>query len=345
MGNKTPITCFTVDENKKAEIHQVTIDALLGSTHFKWRYINPFLFFKIQKKCKQAGIKHIIIEHPYMGWLGILLKKFAGVTLIIRSHNIEGLRFKSIHKWWWKILFVYEKLVHKMADLSLFITQEDFDYAVTHYKTSASKSMVATYGIEEAEPTPFSEKIKAKENICIKYGLDNHTKIFLFNGSLNYKPNTDAVQEIIEKINPLLLNQKLHYKVIICGKGLPDSLNPLNNHHNIIYAGFVDSIAEYVQAADIFINPVIDGGGIKTKLVEALAANTTCISYQSGAIGVPQSITGNKLILVKDMDSNTFVDELLKKTNSPNVDTPEVFFDYFNWSNIAQKIMLRIEKL
>ncbi len=232
MGNKTPITCFTVDENKKAEIHQVTIDALLGSTHFKWRYINPFLFFKIQKKCKQAGIKHIIIEHPYMGWLGILLKKFAGVTLIIRSHNIEGLRFKSIHKWWWKILFVYEKLVHKMADLSLFITQEDFDYAVTHYKTSASKSMVATYGIEEAEPTPFSEKIKAKENICIKYGLDNHTKIFLFNGSLNYKPNTDAVQEIIEKINPLLLNQKLHYKVIICGKGLPDSLKILISDMN-----------------------------------------------------------------------------------------------------------------
>ena len=345
MGTKIPISCFTVHENKKAEIKNITIHSLLGSTHSKWRYMNPFLFFKIQKKCKQQGIKHIIIEHPYMGWLGILLKKFAGINLIIRSHNIEALRFKSIAKWWWKLLFTYEKLVHKMADLSLFITQEDFDYAVAHYKISSLKSMVATYGIEDNAPTPFSEKIKAKENICTKYRIDKNTKIFLFNGSLNYKPNADAVQEIVEKINPLLLQQSLHYKIIICGKHLPDSFNQLKNYTHIIYAGFVDNITEYVQAADIFINPVIDGGGIKTKLVEALAANTTCISYQSGAIGVPQNITGNKLILIKDKDSNTFVNELIKKSNFTEINIPDAFFDYFNWSNIAQKIMLRIEKL
>ncbi len=38
----------------------------------------------------------------------------------------------------------------------------------------------------------------------------------------------------------------------------------------------------------------MDGGGIKTKLVEALGYNMNVVTTTSGAIGVPLSITGEK---------------------------------------------------
>ncbi len=51
-----------------------------------------------------------------------MLKWFTGVKLIVHSHNIEGLRWKTLGKWWWKGLWIYEKWVHRQADLQLFQT-------------------------------------------------------------------------------------------------------------------------------------------------------------------------------------------------------------------------------
>ena len=81
------------------------------------RYINIFYFGMIKKIIRQNNISHIILEHPYYGWLAILLKNFCKVKLIIHSHNIEAERFRTVGKWWWKILWHYEKFVHSQADL------------------------------------------------------------------------------------------------------------------------------------------------------------------------------------------------------------------------------------
>lgn len=88
--------------NLKAEFLPV-----LGKSRF--RYINPFLFFSIRKIIREKST-HLLIEHPYYGWLGILLQLFCRVKLIVHSHNIEATRFKSTGKWWWGILWNYEKM-------------------------------------------------------------------------------------------------------------------------------------------------------------------------------------------------------------------------------------------
>ncbi|MBK9485754.1 MAG: glycosyltransferase family 4 protein [Chitinophagaceae bacterium] len=161
---------------------------------------------------------------------------------------------------------------------------------------------------------------------------------FLFNGTLGYKPNLDALDVILEKINPILLADKnFRYKIIICGNKLPAACNGLVDYkeRNIIYAGFVDDINLYFKGSDIFINPVIDGGGIKTKVVEALGYNLSVISTQSGAIGIPDTITGNKMKIVADNDWGTFT--TLIKTIDPADTIPPTYFSHFYWGNIAEK--------
>jgi glycosyltransferase involved in cell wall biosynthesis len=106
--------------------------------------------------------------------------------------------------------------------------------------------------------------------------------------------------------------------------------------NNIIYAGFVDDITVYFKGADIFINPVTDGGGIKTKLVEALGYNLTCISTIEGAIGVPESITGNKLIIVDHKNWAEFA-RAVSNTNLLNGNVDDDFFNHFFWDKIAEK--------
>jgi hypothetical protein len=124
---------------------------------------------------------------------------------------------------------------------------------------------------------------------------------------------------------------------VICGKNLPQVYNELSDYSdkNIIYAGFVDDIIPYFKGADIFINPVIDGGGIKTKLVESLGYNINVVTTSNGAIGVPISITGNKMKIVENGDWDLFAEEISKANTDNNI--PAAFFEHFYWEEITKK--------
>ena len=260
------VSFISVADNKIPEALSHSFYGILGTS--KFRYGNPMLFFKIRKVIKQNKITDLIIVHPYYGWLAWLLNKSTGVKLSLLSHNIEAVRFKSMKKWWWKLLWFYEKNTHKAIDHNFFVTEEDLHFAVKNYYLDAAKCDVITYGIEwQQSPSP-QDKKDAAISIRKQYHIDYQEKILLFNGTLDYKPNIEAIDYILKEINPLLLkNKNYRYKIIICGKGLPGVYNELMQYksRNIIYAGFVDDINMFFKGADVFLKPVITGGGIKTK--------------------------------------------------------------------------------
>lgn len=318
--------------------HESNISFLPLLSNSRSRYINPFLIFSLKKIIQKKGLTHLIIEHPYYGWLGILLKWSCNIKLVLRSHNIESLRFKSTGKWWWRILFQYEKRTHRKADINFFITDEDRNFAINKFKLDPSKCHMITYGFELNKiPSP-DERDAAKKTLQRIHKIDPSEKIFFFNGTLDYKPNLDAVNIILNELNPRLQqNTSFKYKIIICGKNLPESYDELKafQSNHIIYAGFVDDISPYFKGADGFLNPMTDGGGIKTKLVEALGYNLSCISTTNGAIGVSESITGNKLKILPNNDWENFTNAIFEADTSENI--PALFFNHFYWGNITEK--------
>jgi len=336
FSKEVNLTCITTENNDGNYADGYELLNILSNS--KIRYINPFYFFTVKKIIKDKKITHLLLEHPYYGWLGILLKHFCKVKLVIHSHNIESVRFKSTGKWWWKILEYYEELTYKNADTCFFISDEDRGYAIDHFSIPRQKCTTITYGFElNSVPSP-EEKIAARDFLNTTYSLNKQDKLLLFNGTLHYKPNLDAVDVIIKKINPILLSfTDFKYKILICGKGLPEAYNELYEYknNNIIYAGFVDDITPYFIGSDIFINPVIDGGGIKTKLVEALGYNMNVVTTVNGAIGVPATITNNKMRIVNNNDWELFANQIIT-TNTSAIISP-AFFEHFYWKEIAKK--------
>lgn len=312
----------------------------------KFRYINIFNFFLIKKLVIENNISHIICEHPYYGWMALLVKYFCKVKVIIHSHNIESERFKTVGKWWWKILWHYEKWVHSHADFTFCITEQDRNYFLKNYNLPYEKSTVITYGIPWNHIPSAMEKQEAKKILLAKYSLTRETNLYLFNGTLDYGPNLKALGNIINKINPLFIKKNLFYKIIICGKGLPSEWGDLKSFvdQNIIYAGFVDDISVYFKGVDVFINPVNDGGGIKTKLVEALGYNLNAVSTFNGAIGVEENICNGKLLLTQNEDWQAFSDSM-EIAIQVKQSVPVSFFQHFYWENIAAKAAEVIEIL
>jgi glycosyltransferase involved in cell wall biosynthesis len=328
------LICITTKKNEPAAAAYEVKNTISNSA---LRYINIFLFFPIYKQIKKQKATHLQLEHPYYGWLGIMLKRASGVKLIVHSHNIEFKRWKTLRKWWWPLLAGYEKNTHRNADYSLFKTNEDKAEAVKTFGLQEEKCAVITYGIEWNTIPAKNERQQCRLQLQQQHNIPSDTSIFLFNGSLDYPPNLQAVKTIIEKINPLLLNRHTSYKIVICGKGLPAYMNELKEYadKNIIYTGFVEDISIYFKGADVFINPVTEGGGIQTKLVEALGYNLNVVSTYQGAIGISPAITGNKMKVVEDNDWESFARAMIE-TNNPD-DIPQSFFEHFYWENIADK--------
>ena len=335
--------CITVEDNNPSAASYEVFNKLSNS---RLRYINVFQYALLKRIIKENSITHIILEHPYFGWMALLLKHFCKVKLIIHSHNIEAERFRTVGKWWWKILRSYERYVHRKADFTFCITPEDGDYFINTYKIPREKIALITYGISWHTPPSIEDAADAKNLLLKKYSLEKGTPLFLFNGALEYPPNLRAVENIIVHINPLLLETDLNYKIIICGKNLPARLNNLAAYadKNIIYAGFVDDISLYFKGSDVFINPVNDGGGIKTKLVEALGYNLTAVSTMNGALGVDEKICNGKLLLSSNADWKKFAENIIAAADIKQ-SIGKQFFDHFYWDNIAKKAAVIIEEL
>jgi glycosyltransferase involved in cell wall biosynthesis len=308
------------------------------------RYASPLLPFRIYKKLRNTGSKVLIIEHPYMGWAAMLLKCFSRTSYIVHSHNIEAMRFKSTGKWWWRMMYVYEKCTHRFADHNFFITDEDKQYAITHFGLNENRCTTITHGFDFDSTPKCHEKVAAKSSLKQRHNIPAENKILLFNGVLDYPPNRNALDHILHEINPRLKSHpEFKYTMLICGSRLPASYNNLyeENTNHIIYAGFVDDISEYLKGADVFINAVNEGGGIKTKLVEALGFDLNVVTTKNGAIGVPESITGGKMKVIDNNNWSAFANAIIQSAEE-SYPTPREFYDYFYWNSIATKAAIAI---
>ncbi|MGB8191964.1 MAG: glycosyltransferase family 4 protein, partial [Chitinophagaceae bacterium] len=227
---------------------------------------------------------------------------------------------------------------HRQARFNLFMQGQDREYAIRHFGLKPDRCLILPYGIEWQQPPAQQELEAAGEQLRKTHGIGAEEYIILFNGIFNYPPNLNALNRIVDTINPLLQQKAgFRYRIIVCGRDIPPRLTN-GEHRDIIFAGFVDDISLYFKGADVFINPIIEGGGIKTKLVEALGYNLTSVSTKSGAIGIDPGLCNGKLMITSDDDWDAFCNYIVAAA-SVQANTPSAYFDYFYWGNSVDKVV------
>ncbi|MBC7828796.1 MAG: glycosyltransferase family 4 protein [Chitinophagaceae bacterium] len=335
------LVCVATKKNDPLKAEGYTVLNILSNSPF--RYINIFYFFTLKKIIRERKISHLLLEHPYYGWLGVLLKKFCGIKLIVHSHNIEALRWKALGKWWWKILWQYEGWAYRQADVNFFKQDDDRTYAIRRFKLHPEKCVEITYGIEQSFPPSPEEKQAARKYLLQEHSIPANHHILLFNGAFNYLPNLNGLKYIIHQIHPALQQiNDFQYTILLCGKDIPAQISQ-NKIPGVVFAGFVPDIAVYFKGADIFLNPITEGGGIKTKLVEALGYDMNAVSTQNGAIGIDPALCNNKLTVVTDSNWHSFADFIYRASRN-KTHIPPAYFEHFYWGDIARLAALFIDK-
>jgi glycosyltransferase involved in cell wall biosynthesis len=265
--------------------------------------------------------------------------------VFVNSCNIEFLRFKSIGKWWWVFIYIFEHIAYRSATKVMFVSVDDVDLAIKHFGLKKEKCFAPTYGVGTSSIPDY--QIDDRLKIATKHKLQPNEKVFIFFGVLSYEPNLEAVDIIIDKIAPLLKEKaNFPYRIFICGGGLPKKYSKLKNvqHLNIEYLGFVKEIEPYILAADVMLNPMLSGGGVKTKVLESLALNKSVISTRQGALGLILATCGDKILVVDDTDWNSFAEKAVWLAQNTEIQTPDLFYDTYFWENIAKNTLTSIRE-
>jgi glycosyltransferase involved in cell wall biosynthesis len=107
----------------------------------------------------------------------------------------------------------------------------------------------------------------------------------LFVGNFYHPPNVDAARRLAGSIFPAVQRQLPQLKLFIVGENPPADLKRAAGEH-IIVTGRVPSVAPYLDQAALLVAPVYLGGGMRIKVLEALAAGKAVVTTPLAAEGL-----------------------------------------------------------
>lgn len=146
-----------------------------------------------------------------------------------------------------------------------------------------------------------------KQNIVVvPNGVDTsyfkpivHKKEFdlLFNGNMNYPPNIESVEYLVEKVMPYVWHKFPNTRLLISGASPHATVLDLASD-KVIVSGWVDDIRMNFAKSKILVAPMQISIGLQNKLLEAMAMQLPCItsSLANNALGAKP----NEQILVAD---------------------------------------------
>ncbi len=191
--------------------------------------------------------------------------------LLRRAENEEN----ALKKWYFKQEGTrLESIEAKFCpEFSLNITCSDIDKNRLETIAPASRVQEIPNGvdIQYFKPDP-----SVKQNCSL-----------IFIGTLSWYPNIEAVRFIAQQLWPELKQAIPQISIDIIGAKPPEDIQQLGEqdvHFNV--HGFVDDILPYLDRAAIYICPIMDGGGTKLKILDALSMGKAIVAHTIACEGI-----------------------------------------------------------
>lgn len=229
--------------------------------------------------------------------LGNLYKKikedFPNVRIICFFHDISAdlfaKRIADAPKWKQhyilecKNIIKQENVTQKYVDEKWVFNQADAERFMAHYG----------YDPDEIIPMGAPVPVTGEKYKTLVTGIEQKKRMLFVCSS--YYVNICGFKWFYQNVVPRL---DKNYHIVIVGTGA-QQLNSTVMDKDIDVLGRVESMSDYYESADVIIEPVFDGGGMKVKTIEALSFGKVIISTSESLNGyweaMPETLQ-NKLV-------------------------------------------------
>jgi polysaccharide biosynthesis protein PslH len=123
----------------------------------------------------------------------------------------------------------------------------------------------------------------------------------VFVGAFRHPPNVDAARALAERILPRVHAMRRDVRLEIVGDGPPPELRALQSE-TVTVTGRVESVIPHLDRAAVVAAPVRIGGGMRVKILEALAAGKAIVATALAAEGVGVR-DGHELVIAESDDA------------------------------------------
>lgn len=263
----------------------------------------------LENQLQQYQYDVVFIESLFMMPYFKTIQKHHKGKIIYRSHNIEFKIWESLaysernyfKKWYLRLLSQrlkkYELKYSFLADGLTSVSLADIEFY--HAYNNHCKTLYLPYS--------FRKFIPLKE--CI-----NSKPSFYFIGGMDWEPNLKAVEFISKKIVPLLKQNNFKGKITIGGRKMPEEWKS-NSDDILQFVGEIEDLDSFLAAQHVLISPLFTGGGLKIKIVEALAMGINVVTNSENLNSLP--IQADQIAFLAN-DAVQFADHIMHIYANPD---------------------------
>lgn len=269
-------------ETKKAKFYPLlwlTKAMLLGLPYSAGKYYSRAYIKTIKKLLSTQEYDAIVIDHPQIAWLQSYIPRKGQQKLFMVAHNVENQIYTQNSKEARNQLarWIYRReshLIKKLEDQLAKVAQEV--WALTKADAEYFTALKEVKKVRVCSLPPHLEKL---DQVSIK----TQTKTFdiAIIGSWAWKPNFEGLQWFLETVYPQL---PPHLSIHIAGRGAEWLTN---KYPNIKYLGFVPNVQEFMAQAKVIAIPILSGGGIQIKTLDAIASGSNIVATTVALRGIP----------------------------------------------------------
>lgn len=177
----------------------------------------------------------------------------------------------------WNKLARYERQAMRGCDLVLAVSADD-------QQTLRRLEQHATIGVvpNGVDSAVFSQSALARER---RSALAFAGSPIVFTGTLDFRPNIDAALWFGQEVLPRIRVHRPDARFVVVGKRPAAILGTLPAEA-VTIVGEVPDARPFIAGACVYVVPMRIGGGVRLKLLEALALEAPVVSTSMGAEGV-----------------------------------------------------------
>ncbi len=246
------------------------------------RFVSETFAHQLRQVLRQESFDIVLLETIYLTSYTPTLRQYSQVRLALRTHNVESEIWERIacHSPLLKRTYLrlqaqrlkrFEQAHIHDGDLVVGISERD---VATFRAWGLQKpAIVVPIGIDASAYTPNEQSFGQPLSLC-------------FIGSLDWLPNVEGLKWFLREVwTPLLAPTFPKLTFHIAGRNTPKWVHQLRLPRVHVH-GEVPDAAAFLNQHPILVVPLLSGGGMRAKIVEAMACGRVVISTSIGLEGI-----------------------------------------------------------
>jgi glycosyltransferase involved in cell wall biosynthesis len=336
-------TVHTVDVDTTIRMHKAARNLLSWKPYIAERFFSPAFEQLLADVLEDSSFDVVLIDHTMTAWyvdvVRTILHRQAQtqeraqertIPIVLRTHNVEYLIQQRLaaneshpFKRWYRRQLArrlqdYERRYYSRFDAVIAITPQDKALIDELLQPAAQQQRATVEHHTETTTTVIPAGVDSSM-FAPNPAIQPRPYTISYIGGMDWLPNIEATIWFIEQVMPLVRARLPRCEFHVAGKQMPEHIHNYGSdprHPNVFTYSDVPSAAEFMQSYQITVVPLLSGGGMRLKVVEAMALGLPIVSTRVGAEGI--ALTHGESVLYADTPEE-FVEALVLLFENPTL--------------------------